>query len=193
MVRRELRAKPALALFALLLAGCGGPSNQDIFRSVVASIPLIFLTLLGALTLLERLRGLPDEPSGSILRPGLGAAAGLAVLSAGVLAVAGKPDPGLAVLGWLACGSVGLFLALVVWRARRKPAYASRVLVPAAVGIFPALPAFFLWPQSMDGAAGGYSGTMILLAGFFAVWVAPLLFVGLAIEAHLSRKKEAQI
>jgi hypothetical protein len=189
MVRRDLRATAALALLALL-AGCGGPSNHTICRSAVAAIPLIHLTLLGALALLERLRDLPDRAAGTVLRPGLATSAGLAVLAAAILALGGKPDPGLVLAAWLASGSVGLLIAVIAWRLRQRAAYASRVLGAALLGTIPSLPALVLWPESLDGPAGTYVGTMVLLAGFFALYAAPLTTIGLAVEAHLRRKKE---
>lgn len=187
MSRRDPRA---IAGLCLLLTGCGGPSATSILRSALVAAPLVHVTLLLFLVILENVRRRPDLAEGSVFRPALARSGGLAALSLVLLLLSGqKPDMGLVFIAWLVLGSAGLLVATIAWRARQGVPYPRRVLAAALAGMIPSLPVLVLWPASLSGLAEKYVDGMTL-AGFLTLFAGPVVYLGILVESAVRRRKE---
>jgi hypothetical protein len=62
-------------------------------------------------------------------------------------------------------------------------------LLGAALGF----PSLVLWPASLDEPAGRYIVVLLFGSMFFTLYAAPLLLLGLGVEAVVRRKQEERL
>lgn len=176
-------------LSLLILSGCsGGPSSQELCGAIIGALVPVYVVTTAVLTLLEAVRRAPDRNTAT-----LGKEAGISTAILVVAALlsfllgAAPDDNGSVIIALLAYGALALGVSLILWRVRRGAPYASRILRSAQVGTALGLPALLLWHPSLWSIADTYIMVLTMASLMGAIYVTPILVLGLLIESVVRR------